>query len=76
MQSITPGTYKHYRGGTYEVIGIGRIEATLAECVIYKALYETEDFPLGSLWIRPVDVFTEEVDVDGVMVPRFSQIVE
>lgn len=76
MHGITPETYKHYKGGTYEVIGIGRIEATLEECVIYKALYETEDFPLGSLWVRPVDVFCEEVEVDGALVPRFSRVSE
>ena len=76
MQPITPGTYKHYKGGVYEVIGIGRIEATLEKCVIYKALYESADFPLGSLWVRPVDVFCEEVEVDGVLVPRFSRVSE
>ncbi len=72
--NITPGTYKHYKGGMYEVIGTGRIEATLEECVIYKMLYETEDFPEGSLWVRPVTVFLEEVEVDGEMVPRFVRV--
>lgn len=76
MQTITPGTYKHYKGGMYEVIGVGRIEATLEECVMYKSLYETEDFPMGSLWVRPVSDFAGEVDVDGAMVPRFIRLRE
>ncbi len=74
MKIITPGIYKHYKGGEYEVIGVGRIEATLEECVIYKALYETADFPKGSIWVRPLSVFAEEIEVDGVMVQRFFRI--
>ncbi len=68
------GKYKHYKGGTYEVLGIGRIEATLEECVIYKALYKTEDFPQGSLWVRPLDEFSEEVEVEGKLISRFTKI--
>ncbi len=74
MQNISQGTYKHYKGGEYEVVGVGRIEATMEECVIYKMLYDTEDFPEGSLWVRPVTVFLEEVEVDGITVPRFQKI--
>ncbi len=74
MQNITPGTYQHYKGGQYEVLGIGRIEATLKECVIYKALYKTEDFPERSMWVRPLDEFVEEVEVDGETVSRFTRV--
>ncbi|PIR03156.1 MAG: hypothetical protein COV60_01780 [Candidatus Magasanikbacteria bacterium CG11_big_fil_rev_8_21_14_0_20_43_7] len=74
MQPITPGIYKHYKGGMYEVIGIGRDEATLEQVVVYNMLYDTEDFPMGSLWVRPLLRFTEDIEVDGVVVPRFSRV--
>ena len=74
MNTITPGKYKHYKGGEYEVIGIGRIEVTMEECVIYKALYETKDFPMGSLWVRTVAVFGEDVETAEGIVPRFRRV--
>ena len=74
MQTITPGKYKHYKGGEYEVVGIARDEETLDNLIVYKALYETKDFPKGSLWVRPLEMFMEEVDVEGELVPRFSMI--
>jgi cyclomaltodextrinase / maltogenic alpha-amylase / neopullulanase len=74
MQTITPGKYKHYKGGEYEVVGIARDEETLDKLIVYKALYETKDFPKGSLWVRPLEMFMEEVDVEGELVPRFSMI--
>jgi len=37
---INLGIYHHYKGGEYEVVAVGRLEATLEEVVIYKSLYE------------------------------------
>jgi len=64
---IIPGRYRHYKGGEYEVIGVGKIEATLEEVVIYKALYDG-----GSLWVRPVKIFEENVELNGEVLPRFK----
>lgn len=66
---ITPGIYRHYKGGEYEVIGVGKNEATLEDVVIYKALYDG-----GGLWVRTLKVFEEMVEVNGEMVPRFKFI--
>lgn len=66
---ITPGIYCHYKGGEYEVIGVGKNEATLEDVVIYKALYDS-----GSIWVRTLKVFEENVEVDGEVVPRFKFI--
>lgn len=66
------GKYRHYKQKEYEVIGIGKIEATLEDVVIYRPLYESEyDF-----WVRPLDVFTENIEIDGKIVPRFEYIGE
>jgi hypothetical protein len=66
--SIQPGKYRHYKGGEYEVVGVGRDESTLEELVIYKALAS------GDLWVRPLASFTESVEVDGQSKPRFTPI--
>lgn len=54
------GIYRHYKGDYYIVEGIGRDSETLEEKVIYRALYGNND-----LWIRPYDMFLEEVNKNG-----------
>jgi len=39
--------------------------------VVYEALYEN---PEGKLWVRPLKMFIEEVEVNGKKVPRFEYI--
>ena len=66
MQEVKLGKYKHYKGKSYEVVGIAKHSETLEELVVYRALYGKND-----LWVRPLKVFLEEVEVDGKKVPRF-----
>ena len=47
-----PGTYRHYKGGTYEVLGTGKHHETGEELVVYRG---TD----GQLWVRPKEQFTE-----------------
>lgn len=42
------GHYEHYKGGKYEVIGVGRHSETLEPTVFYRSLDH------GSLWARPL----------------------
>lgn len=65
----TLGIYRHYKGKDYEVIALGKYEETLEDVVIYKALYDG-----GSIWVRTVRVFEENVEVNGEVVPRFKFI--
>ncbi|OIO18857.1 MAG: DUF1653 domain-containing protein [Candidatus Magasanikbacteria bacterium CG_4_9_14_0_2_um_filter_41_10] len=70
---VIGGIYKHYRrGGEYEVIGFARHSETLEELVVYKPLYDSPEFPEGTLWVRPREMFLEDVEVDGEMVKRFQ----
>lgn len=71
-QNIKTGLYRHYKGKEYEVIGIARHSETMEELVIYKALYESEDFGKDAIWARPVSMFTETVTIDGKEIPRFE----
>ena len=67
-----PGKYKHYKGKEYEVIGIAKLESTLEDMVVYRPLYPSEH----PLWVRPLSVFTENIEVDGKIMPRFEYISE
>lgn len=78
MQEIPLGKYKHYKGNNYEVIGIARHSETLEKMVVYRALYQ-EDLPAGqaggnNLWVRPLTMFIEQVNVEGKLLDRFSKI--
>ena len=64
-----PGKYKHYKGGVYEVIGVARHSETLEKMVVYMH----DD---GALWVRPLDMFNETVEVAGEQVPRFKKLEE
>ena len=66
------GRYKHYKGKEYDVIGIATHSETIEEMVVYKALYEIEGKGKNSLWVRPKEMFEEEVEIDGVLVKRFK----
>ena len=74
MNSILkPGIYKHYKGNLYEVVGVARHSETMEELVVYKALYENE-FGKDSLWVRPLKMFIENVEIQGRQIPRFEYI--
>ncbi len=68
------GKYEHYKKKQYEVIGIARHSETLEEFVIYRALYESEEFGKDSLWARPKSMFFETVNIAGKEIPRFKYI--
>lgn len=65
------GLYRHYKGNNYEVIGVARHSEDETELVVYRPTYGAR-----GLWVRPLDMFTETVEVDGKNVPRFTFIDE
>jgi hypothetical protein len=67
-EMVEPGCYRHYKGKHYQVIGVARHSETEEEVVVYRCLYG--DF---SLWVRPVEMFLEEVLVEGRSMPRFAR---
>ena len=66
---IALGKYRHYKGGEYEVIGVAKHTETLEDLVVYRALYDE-----GQIWVRPLHMFLEEVDIDGKKVSRFVPV--
>lgn len=65
------GLYQHYKGNQYEVIDIVRHSETEEELVLYRTLYGEQ-----GLWVRPLAMFTEKVNVDGLCMPRFDYVGE
>lgn len=70
LPAVTPGRYRHYKGGEYEVIGAARHSETLEPLVVYRPLYGA-----SGLWVRPHAMFFEQVEVDGKLQPRFARMV-
>jgi hypothetical protein len=68
---LNPGIYKHYKGKLYEVIGVAQHSETLEKLVVYKALYQPEG---ENLWVRPLSMFTEAIEVNGVSMQRFKYV--
>ncbi len=66
---LKPGIYEHYKGKRYELIGIANHSETLEKMVVYRALYGN-----GELWVRPLSMWEEAVDIDGVTVKRFQKV--
>jgi len=69
-KSLKLGLYRHFKGKRYKVLGVARHSETLEEMVLYEHLDDK------SLWVRPLPMFLEEVDKDGVKVPRFGYVDE
>lgn len=65
----TPGRYRHYKGGEYVVIGVARHSETEEELVVYRP-----DYGERGLWVRPLTMFMETVEVEGRRVPRFAPL--
>lgn len=63
--------YKHYKNKPYKYLGEVRHSETLEELVLYETRYVND---LGTVWVRPKKMFFEEVQIDGVLQPRFKNI--
>lgn len=64
---IKRGIYEHYKKKYYEVLDVARHSETLEEMVFYRML--TDDF---SLWVRPLAMFVEDIEIEGKKIPRFK----
>ena len=69
METIKLGRYRHFKGKEYEVLGIAKHSETLEEMVVYRALYGN-----GGIWVRPLSMWGETVERNGVAVKRFTYI--
>ncbi len=63
------GIYQHYKGQYYEVLDTARHTETLEKLVVYRALYGAQE-----VWVRPIKMFLEKVEINTKMIPRFQYI--
>lgn len=66
---LQAGRYRHYKGRDYLVLGVARHSETEELLVVYRT-----DYGDRSLWVRPLQMFTEQVTVDGQSRPRFALV--
>ena len=69
--SVQSGRYRHYKGREYIVLGVARHSETEEELVVYR-----QDYGERSLWVRPLAMFLETVEVNGQRVSRFGYVAE
>lgn len=73
VPQLDPGRYVHSKSGKeYEVLGVACHSETLEYFVVYKPLYQHSGKP--DVWIRPYEMFTEDVEIDGEIIPRFRKL--
>lgn len=69
--SVRPGRYRHFKGKDYELIDVALHSETEQPHVVYRPLYGQ-----ARLWVRPLELFIDHKQVDGISVPRFRRIGE
>ena len=69
LPTLQLGTYRHYKGNLYEVLGVVRHSETLAPLVLYRPMQGD-----GTIWVRPFEMFVESIEIQGVRQPRFAHI--
>lgn len=66
-----PGRYRHFKGNEYRVLGVATHSETREQLVVYQPLYGD-----GGLFVRPLAMFLETVNRDGLERPRFEFVAD
>ncbi|MCG6201453.1 DUF1653 domain-containing protein [Psychromonas antarctica] len=69
QNKIKTGKYRHYKGNLYQVEAVATHSETEEAMVVYRPLYGEQ-----ALWVRPLSLFIDEVEIAGVKRPRFDFI--
>ena len=64
-----PGLYRHHKGGRYVVLGVAQHSESKDWLVVYHPLGDPDD-----LWVRPVDMWDEELVIGDSSKPRFQRL--
>ena len=67
MHDLKCGRYRHYKGNHYVVLGVASHSETLEKLVGYRA-----DYGDRGLWVRPLAMFLETVEISGEPKARFE----
>jgi hypothetical protein len=69
LPTLPSGLYRHHKGQHYQVLDVVRHSETEEALVLYRPLYGER-----ALWVRPFEMFTGTVTIDGVEQPRFAWV--
>jgi hypothetical protein len=69
FHDVSKGIYRHYEGEEYEVVEVGTHTESNERLVVYKLSHGSDE-----VWIKPVDLFLETVQVEDETKPRFEKI--
>jgi hypothetical protein len=64
-----PGLYRHFKGGRYELLSVARHSETKELLVVYKSVADHD-----TIWVRPLEMFTELVEHEDAKLPRFERV--
>ncbi len=67
--TIKEGIYQHYKGNFYRVLGVAIHTETKEQLVVYCSIYDGSE-----IWVRPLQMFLEEVEIAGAKIKRFQYI--
>jgi len=70
-KEIKKGIYKHFKGGEYRIIAEAKSSEDKKEVVVYQDLKDKKKF-----WVRPREMFLDEVEVDEEKKKRFEFLKE
>ena len=68
-KTVPQGIYRHYKGSLYQVLHVANHSETEEELVVYRCLYGEY-----GVWVRPLAMFTETIEVNDKELPRFELI--
>jgi hypothetical protein len=66
---VEPGRYRHFKGGEYEVLRLGRHTETDELLVVYCPVHDP-----STVWVRPAKAFSDVVERPEGACPRFERI--
>lgn len=64
-----PGRYRHFKGNDYELLHVARHSETEEWMVVYRPAARP-----GSIWVRPLAMWSEQVEGPEGRVPRFRPL--
>jgi hypothetical protein len=64
-----PGLYRHFKGGEYELLSVARHSETEELLAVYRSVEDRD-----TIWVRPLEMFTELVEYADTELPRFEPV--
>ena len=79
VDEFRPGVYRHYKHTEespryYQVFGVARNTETNELYALYIPLYVIPEHTGVRYQVRPLEMFLENVTIDGEPIPRFTYI--